>query len=760
MLSATLSAQVVANDDVFSLSLAGAVTPQEAGLVIQNDLVDGNPAWWSAISVTQVSSSHPGVYLSASNLYTLRVSPDVPEGIYTLTYSLCMPNMPGSCDTATATVKICNTPIPSPAVTALNQVSCAASGSVALAGLPAGEWTIRCQRQWYEDIVFTGTGATTTLSLPPGNFSIRAYDASGCGSAPVTAVLTESDMAQSIASSMTATYQDYNEDGIVSPGDVIFYNFLWTNDGSCPLADVRIENEQFGDSVTVFGSPLAELGPGVTHDSITAVYTLGQNDITAGSVTLWFAARGTFPNGVETYYSKLFANVPLGISDGFKIKAFKDLNGNGTMDAGETFVDNATFTYQIDGGEAQTVYQYNDSEYLVYETNPAHTYTVTFQQDGPSFLTNQYTVSPAQFSFNVPAGSGITEYRFALGSGPVIDGGILLSGTTPRPGFELHNYIHVGSNQLAPEGLITYTKDPSVTILAVEPPGAIMTPTGFLFSIADVGPWQTISVLLQVPTIPTVNLGDVLQSQATLAIVGETADLSNNVSDWAATVVGSYDPNDKSEHHGGKVAIDDFGADDYLTYTIRFENTGTAEARNIRIDDLLDAQLDPATAQLVVASHPCTMQREGNLLSWKFVGIDLPPSNDVPESMAGHGFVTFRVKPLAGFAAGDVIPNAASIYFDFNPAIVTEICNTQFVETLSVTPVAETRVRMYPNPVADRLTIECEAEVVSVTVRDLTGKTLLQTDGKSVDMRSLSTGMYLVEVMGDGIRQTAKVVKR
>jgi hypothetical protein len=38
-----------------------------------------------------------------------------------------------------------------------------------------------------------------------------------------------------------------------------------------------------------------------------------------------------------------------------------------------------------------------------------------------------------------------------------------------------------------------------------------------------------------------------------------------------------------------------------------------------------------------------------------------------------HGFIAYRVKPLKNVSVGDTIPNRASIYFDFNLPIVTNI---------------------------------------------------------------------------------------
>ena len=79
------------------------------------------------------------------------------------------------------------------------------------------------------------------------------------------------------------------------------------------------------------------------------------------------------------------------------------------------------------------------------------------------------------------------------------------------------------------------------------------------------------------------------------------------------TVVGSYDPNDKlvsdevleeTQVQGGHT----------LTYTVRFQNTGSAEAIHVRIEDELDeTRLDLSTLSMVAASHTVTgLSLDGN----------------------------------------------------------------------------------------------------------------------------------------------------
>ncbi|MEM6326836.1 MAG: T9SS type A sorting domain-containing protein, partial [Bacteroidota bacterium] len=129
-----------------------------------------------------------------------------------------------------------------------------------------------------------------------------------------------------------------------------------------------------------------------------------------------------------------------------------------------------------------------------------------------------------------------------------------------------------------------------------------------------------------------------------------------------------------------------------ILYSIDFENLplATANAEFVTITDELDPNLDPATLEVLATSSDSTFSVEiaGQTVTFRFVGIDLPPNVDDPE---GTGFVTFGVRPRAGLGAGTEIRNEASIVFDFNPpietpAVIHEIRETADLATALVVP--------------------------------------------------------------------------
>jgi hypothetical protein len=152
--------------------------------------------------------------------------------------------------------------------------------------------------------------------------------------------------------------------------------------------------------------------------------------------------------------------------------------------------------------------------------------------------------------------------------------------------------------------------------------------------------------------------------------------------DLTQELVCAYDPNDKTVEPAG------FGVPGYihvstewLEYTVRFQNTGNDTAMQVVITDQLDADLDWQSLQPLAQSHPLSIGVDQNgLATFTFANIHLPDSTT--NELASHGFIRYRVHLDAGLDTGTVITNTASIYFDQNPAVVTNTTlNTLYVCT-------------------------------------------------------------------------------
>jgi fimbrial isopeptide formation D2 family protein len=268
-----------------------------------------------------------------------------------------------------------------------------------------------------------------------------------------------------------------------------------------------------------------------------------------------------------------------------------------------------------------------------------------------------------------------------------------------------------------------------------------------------------------VATIPTVNLGDVILNTVSITSSANDVNVMNNSFTTSQVVVGSYDPNDKNEARGANVQIGQFSQDDYLFYTIRFQNSGTAAAETVRIEDTLNSQYNFASVQMISASHDYTMVRINNQLIWTFNNINLPA--EIINEPGSHGYVTFKIKLNPGFVVGAIIPNTAEIYFDFNPPIITNTFQTTFVPNLGVGTFDVNNLVVYPNPAREIVNIQLKNSTETlqkITIYDMVGKTILSlsannTQQTSINVGSLAKGVYMIEVTTDtNLKQVRKFI--
>ncbi|AWA28973.1 hypothetical protein HYN48_02095 [Flavobacterium magnum] len=562
------------------------------------------------------------------------------------------------------------------------------------------------------------------------------------------------------------SFIDSNNNGIAEAGETLVINEFIINNGSVTLHDIL---------VTLFSgnnSQVALAGPGLLlpgqSGSITTAYVLTQQDIDNGAIDFTSAAEGYGIQGEPIVSTSYITTFVFAQSNTIRLNAFLDSNANSIQDEGESGFSLGQFRYvKNDSGVSQYLYPYSGAA-VIYGL-PEDSYDVYFEID-PQYA-GLYTLATASFE-NITPGTEAVTYNFPLTTaGAIYDLSVSLQqfGLPPRPGFTYDNLVVFtnNGNQTITSGTISFNTEDIATVVAVSDVSADVFPAGFNYTFINLLPLETryLSVTMQVPPIPSVELGQVLTNSVNAAIA-ENDVLPGNNSDFVMqTVVGSYDPNDKTEKHAGKIVFSDFSADDYLTYTIRFENTGTANAENVIITDTLDAMLDEGSVKMVSASAPYVLERSQNELTWHFNDIDLPPSDG--DGMLGHGYVTFKVKPKAGFALGDIIPNTASIYFDFNPAIVTNTCQTEFVSQLGLDDPATMDFVVYPNPANDNIgiTMNGNHSITGLSVLDVAGKIILDDDQPQahhavLNLSGLASGMYLLRIYTDQGTETTKFIKK
>ena len=597
--------------------------------------------------------------------------------------------------------------------------------------------------------VFTG--------LLPGTYLVTVQDSNGCTFTQT--VIVENNL----IITATSTYVDFNGDGFTNVGDVI--NYAFTVNNSYP--NTSIDNINITSSNCIIsGTTIPTLAANATYySSFTGTHTITQSEINSGLVVMNASGTGYItggPVGSMQITSTVSKDTVLPISDGIRLIAFIDTNANNIKDAGEPIYSQGNFNYQLNGGAPINTWGNTSNGYVIYENNAANVFNLNFVNNNTlafNLVTSGYS------NVSVVAGSGITTYYFPLTANSYTDASVSLYNysTPPRPGFTYLNrvYFQNSGSQNIPAGTVTFTKDSNLTILSTNPP-TTATATGFTYDFTNLaaGIDGFIDVTMQVPTIPTISLGTNVVNTASIAVASDALVANNNAS-LTQTVVGSYDPNDKTESHGEKILFSSFNANEYLNYTIQFENTGTANAVNVRVTDVLDARLDETSIRMVNASNSNVVKRVGNTITWNFDAIELPPS--VANTQIGHGFINFKIKPKAGFAVGDIIVNKANIYFDFNPAIITNECKTEFVAALAINDFAFNAFNFYPNPVSTILTVSNNSVIDSVTISSVLGQNVLTSKindiQSTIDLSTLTSGIYIAEFLSNGAAKRIKIVK-
>ena len=454
---------------------------------------------------------------------------------------------------------------------------------------------------------------------------------------------------------------------------------------------------------------------------------------------------------------------------GLRLNAFLDINANGTQDTGEQNFPLGQFHYEVNAnGDVHNVFA-PTGVYNIYDINPSNSYDLSFSVD-PNYAA-VYGIATATYSnVHIVVGAGMQPYNFPITITQAYNDLAIsiIPIQQPRPGFTYQNkivYANLG-NQTVTSGTINFQKDALVTITENSQAGATPTITGFSYNFTNLLPFEyrVINVTMSVPTIPTVTLGNQLINNATIVpLIGDIV-AENNSNILSQTIVGSYDPNDKLESHGSRILITNFTPNNYLYYTINFENTGTASAINVKVIDVLDAKLDETSIKMVNTSHSYTMDRIDNLLTWKFDNIQLPATIQNP--IASKGYIMFKVKPKLGYVVGDIIPNTASIFFDFNPAIITNTFNTEFYQILGTTDFENANFVFYPNPVNDLVTVSLKNNIDSIAkivVYDVLGKIIAiqnssnEATSQTVDLSAVNSGIYLIEVT---TTSNQKVIKK
>jgi uncharacterized repeat protein (TIGR01451 family) len=361
---------------------------------------------------------------------------------------------------------------------------------------------------------------------------------------------------------------------------------------------------------------------------------------------------------------------------------FYDANSNGIKDNGESYFDKVTIRSGKNGDTTSAIPR-NGYYTMNVDTGTYSTKAVPYN--------NYYTIVPAVKTSTFNTYFNTDSIHFAVQPLPNLrDVTVsLFPLTVARPGFTAQYkliYKNVGTNTVA-IGNIKLIKDRRLTLTSALPVATSVSGDTITWNYSNLAPNVEVSITLNfvVGAPPAVNLGDTLKSVAWIEQDGIDITPADDTMTLKQIVIGSFDPNDKTEANAGIITPAQVTNGDYLNYLIRFQNTGTDTAFNITVRDTLENRLDWNTLQMISASHAYQLAIEdGNKLTWQFNNIKLPYTGiDEPNS---HGYIAYRIKPKSTVLIGDTIKNTAGIYFDYNLPIATNTEKT-IVFLLSPLPV-------------------------------------------------------------------------
>jgi uncharacterized repeat protein (TIGR01451 family) len=234
--------------------------------------------------------------------------------------------------------------------------------------------------------------------------------------------------------------------------------------------------------------------------------------------------------------------------------------------------------------------------------------------------------------------------------------------------------------------------------------------------------------------------GDTVHS--TVSITPTTGDLNmmNNIVISEDTVTGPYDPNAIYVSPSSCVL-----PGTKLEYTITFENLGNVPAEQIYVMDTLSPGFDLQSQMTFTKLHSGGY----DILKFEFPNIFLPGANDP----ARHGAVTYTLDMLDNFPIGSSVENKAGIYFDYMPAVLTNVSTTAACWPTDVNTVTTPdKLSVYPNPASDKLQVKTGGQFSSYTICNSVGQVMSRAaminKEAVLDIRSLPAGVYSIKLEG------------
>lgn len=385
----------------------------------------------------------------------------------------------------------------------------------------------------------------------------------------------------------------------------------------------------------------------------------------------------SFPEALEPWSTNSYPQSYPDCSSGLFTAAgsvYHDSNENGDLDAGEDLLTGRVLQLQPNG--ISTWITSNGYSFIlgqpgmydiVHDPGPfwalnegAGGYTIDFTENDTIFTALDFGYVPLIDTTEV-----ITS----------INGGQLPCNSITQQFLNIEN---IGTT--TPELVVAFSYDPLLTFQNAQPPPDSITANNVIYwTIDPVGYFENELIVIEFFTPPVTSLGDTLIFTADLYESDNgLIQVPNGSSLSSAIVTCAYDPNYKlvdppGEGNAGGISP----GTEWLTYTVHFQNIGTDTVTNVVIADQLSTYLDLGSFEILGHSHEITSvnMSSAGLMEFRFDGIMLPDSGS--DQLGSQGFIQYRVRLIQELAVGTAIMNDAAVFFDQNPAVITNtVINT------------------------------------------------------------------------------------
>lgn len=352
---------------------------------------------------------------------------------------------------------------------------------------------------------------------------------------------------------------------------------------------------------------------------------------------------------------------------------------------------------------------------------------------------------------------------------------VSLTSSATRCGFTVPfwmNYTNTGCEVIS--GKIKMLPSDLTTLVSVQtPPDQTINDT-LIWDFENLIPGENRQVNLVFEIAGVQNLGDTITIP--LQFVKENTNGSFTTIDsslFTSIINCAYDPNDKQTYpRRSEITPYDQNytlMEERIDYTIRFQNTGTDTAFTVVIRDTLSSDLDWNTFQPLSASHPFeTVLHDDGAVEFYFRDILLVDS--FANEPMSHGYVQFNTFTKNNLPNETSILNSASIYFDFNPPILTNTVDNLMVDMLPVftstnETVSSKALQIFPNPIVVGETLnlmDLPDGKKQISVFNNLGQRIFfeKTDGKAYAIQSENwrAGVYFVLIENENGRMFGKVI--